>query len=1047
MHDFFRWRSVDMRRVITTAFALLALLHLSGGPVRAQSTTGTIRGHVRDAQGLALPGVTVSVTSPNLQGVRSAVTAENGDYVLTLLPSGTYTVTFELSGFQRVQRTVGLAPTQDLPIEVEMGPAGLAEEVNVVGQRADVLTQTAQVATNFSQDLIASLPTNRDINAYLLLAPAVHPTGPNGGYSIAGSTSFDSLYLVNGVTVNENLRGQANDLYIEDAIQETTVATAGISAEYGRFSGGVVNVVTKSGGNTFSGSFRESLFNDRWRTLTPFEETAIAADPSHRELRVDKTVPTHEYTIGGPILRDKLWFFTAGRLQTQSEGRSLVATNIPYTFKRPTQRYEAKGTLSLTSNHRFQGAYTKVLDEQQNNTFNTAASMDLNSLYTRKTPQDLSVVNYSGVLTSRLFVEALFSQRHFTFDGDGAQSTDLIDGTLMVDNSQGYRFWSATFCGICDPTTRDNLDLYAKGTYFLSTGGAGSHTVTFGVDSFDDKIFSNNHQSGSDYRIYNTETIIRGAGENAVIYPVSLGDGSTFIQWNPIPLGSAGSNFRTYSTFANDSWRVNGRLTANIGLRWDKNHGEDQAGNLVAKDSAFSPRLGVVVDPLGDQKWSLTASYAQYVAAINSGIADLSSDGGNPQTFRFAYRGPSINADPNAPALTSTPDAIRQIFDWYFANGGATLPYLSQPDIPGVTPQIRGDLESPNVLEYAAGVNRQFGNRAALRADFVYRKYRDFYASRTDTTTGTIANALGETFDLTLIENTNLLTRRYKGLTTQGTYRFAARTDVGGTYTLSRTWGNFNGENVVSGPITAGVLSYPEYAQESWNYPEGDLQVDQRHRARLWANVGVPKISNLTLSLLETLESGVPFGPNNINAANANGVDPRPYVANPGYLTPPDGTVTNYFFPVDCSNVPAAVTQAGFDCTNGRSRDAFRTVGQKRTDLGINYTFRVPTGRRSLEFFAHADVVNLFDQSQLCGCGGTVFGNQNQHGGGVTQTRIDQTVRTNASHPALYAPFNPFTTTPVQGMNWNYGPNFGKALNRFAYTTPRMFRVSVGVRF
>jgi hypothetical protein len=373
-------------RLMKAALVLLTLLHLCGGTARGQSTTGTIRGHVNDAQGLALPGVTVSVTSPNLQGVRTAVTAENGDYVLTVLPSGTYTVTFELSGFQRVTRTVGLAPTQDLPVEVELGPATVSEEVTVVGQRADVLTQTAQVATNFKGDLIANLPTNRDINAYLLLAPAVHPTGPNGGYSIAGSASFESLFLVNGVTVNENLRGQANDLYIEDAIQETTVATAGISAEYGRFSGGVVNVVTKSGGNLFSGSFRESLFNDKWRTLTPFEVTAIANDPAHRELRVDKTVPSHEYTFGGPVMKDKLWFFTAGRLQTQSEGRTLVATGIPYTFKRPTQRYEGKATLSLTSNHRFQGTYSKVVDEQENNTFNTAASVDRNSLYTRKTP-------------------------------------------------------------------------------------------------------------------------------------------------------------------------------------------------------------------------------------------------------------------------------------------------------------------------------------------------------------------------------------------------------------------------------------------------------------------------------------------------------------------------------------------------------------------------------------------------------------------------------------------------------------------------------------
>src|SRR5262249_42604916 len=155
------------------------------------------------------------------------------------------------------------------------------------------------------QDTINQLPTNRSIDSTLLMAPAVHPTGPGGAYSIGGATSFESLFLVNGVTVNENLRGQAIDLYIEDAIQETTVATSGISAEFGRFSGGVVNIVTKSGGNTFSGSFRDTLYNDRWRTLTPYEETTIDADPAHADTRADRTVPTYEYTIGGPIKVDR----------------------------------------------------------------------------------------------------------------------------------------------------------------------------------------------------------------------------------------------------------------------------------------------------------------------------------------------------------------------------------------------------------------------------------------------------------------------------------------------------------------------------------------------------------------------------------------------------------------------------------------------------------------------------------------------------------------------------------------------------------------------
>src|SRR5439155_25306773 len=139
-----------------------------------------------------------------------------------------------------------------VPLVVTMGPAALTETVNVVGSSTAVLTQTASVATNFKQEMIAMLPTNRSLDAVVLRAPAVHPTGPSGNYSIAGAMSFESLYMVNGATVNENIRGQANTLFIEDAVQETTVSTSGISAEFGRFSGGVINVVTKSGTNLFS---------------------------------------------------------------------------------------------------------------------------------------------------------------------------------------------------------------------------------------------------------------------------------------------------------------------------------------------------------------------------------------------------------------------------------------------------------------------------------------------------------------------------------------------------------------------------------------------------------------------------------------------------------------------------------------------------------------------------------------------------------------------------------------------------------------------------
>ena len=786
---------------------------LSAGIASAQSTTGTISGHVSDTQGLALPGVTVSVTSPNLQGVRTTVTSAIGDYVVTLLPPGDYTLTFDLSGFQKQEKRVVLAPTQTLPVDSQLGPASLTEQVTVIGTPAHVLTQTAQVATNLDQDLIATLPTNRDLNAAVLQAPAVHATGPSGAYSISGSNSFESLFMVNGVAITENLRGTPYNLYIEDAIQETTVSVGGVSAEYGRFSGGVVNLVTKSGGNIFSGSFRDTYNNDKWRTLTPFETKAIAADPSPQGIAYRHDRSSLWYTLGGPVVTDRLWFFTAGRLQNQAQGRTLITTNLPYTYNDKTQRYEGKGTYTLASNHHVQANFLKIVETEVNYTFNTSASMDVRSLGDRKDPQGLYTLAYSGVLTPRLFLEARYSTRDFSFINAGAKSTDRIDGTLLLDQSRNNtRYWADTFCGVCTPEARNNKEAFVKGSFFLSTKGTGTHTMVFGYDNFDDIRNANNHQSGSDFRIYGTSSYIVGSD----VIPKFIGsDDTTLIQYNPIPSFSLGSNFRTHSLFFNDAWRVGSHLTANLGVRWDKNHGLDESGALVTKDAAFSPRVGVIWDPTGEGTWAVTGSFAKYVAAISNSIADKSSAAGNAQTYIYYYRGPDINA---SGPVTSTPDALKTLFAWYDANK-ANLVLEENPDIPGLTPQIGPNLHSPFSYRSSSGVSRQF-NRASLRADVTYRKYDDFYASVVNGSTGTVTNSFGQSFDLALIENTDALRRQYSGLTTQGEYRLNGSSQIGGRSTLSHAWGNFEGENVSSGPLAAPMTEYRSTSRRPGIFPK-----------------------------------------------------------------------------------------------------------------------------------------------------------------------------------------------------------------------------------
>ena len=999
---------------------------LSASIAAAQSTTGTISGRVTDSQGLPLPGVTVVATSPNLQGARETVTSENGDYILTLLPPGTYRIVFDLASFQRQERSVGLAPTQILPLQIEMSPAGVTETVLVQGRTADVLTQTSQVATNFDQTLMATLPTQRDYRAVMLMAPAVHPTGPSGSFSVAGSMSFENLYMVNGVSVNENLRGQAQDLIIEDAVQETTVATAGVSAEFGRFGGGVINMVTKSGGNRFSGSYRDTLTNDNWRTLVPKRE----GDPFANDTQINDVVPTHEYTIGGPVLRDRVWFFTAGRLQTNAVNRQLVITNIPYVFTDQNRRYEGKLTYLLDANHRLQGAYTKINRDLKNDTFNTTTSMDMKSLYDRSLPEDLFTIGYTGVITPKLFVEGRYSHRDLTFIGSGSKFTDIQKGTLLVDPA-GRRYNAPTFCGVCTDEERDNQDVFVKGSYFLSSKSSGSHNVSVGFDTFNDRRLANNYQSGSNYRLINAPAVLNGTDLVATFV-----SGTTQFQWNPIFVESQGTKFRTYSLFANDNWAIGPRISANLGLRWDRNDGVDSNGLLVADTSAISPRLGVVVDPLGNQKWSVTGSVAKYVSGLLNSIADQTSPAGNSDQYNFVYTGPSINTDPAT--RISNEDAIQRMFDWFNANGGATLPLTGTPSVRGVTPQVRASLDSPNVWEYAFGVNRQFGSRAAVRADFVYRNYGGFYVQQTDMSTGHAvddrsfapASVRGRAYDLTILTNDTggVFNRQYKGVSMQGEYRAGTMLDFGANYTLSRAWGNLEGETVPNGPIAAGSggrespLSYPEY-RGGWNYPEGDLSIDQRHRARLWVNVS-PWSGGLTLSVLQALESGVPYSASNQNGSFVNGVDPRPWVTNPGYLNAPDGANTQYFF---------------------TARDAFRLEGQKRTDFAAMYNYGLSAGGSSkVNLFIQAQLINVFNQFQLCGCGGSAAF---ALGGNVQNQTVDTAVRTNVTNPTLYQAFNPFTTTPVEGVNWAKSPTFGKALNRFAYTTPRTFRLTFGVRF
>ena len=973
----------------------------------AQNPTGTLTGRVSDSAGGAMPGVTVSASSAALQGVRTTTTGPNGDYKIAFLPAGTYQINYELEGFSTSVRTLKMSAAQNTVSDISMEVGAVAEEIIVTSQQA-VISETNTGAATITFDELEGLPIRRDLSNAVRLAPGVAASGfRSNGPSISGAPSFENLFMINGVVINENVRSTVLDLFIEDAILETTTSVSGVSAEYGRFTGGVVNAVTKSGGNEFQGSLRVNLENEDWESATPLTNS-----------QADDISETYEATLGGFFIKDHLWFFGAGRDFTDNEEATTDITLTSYPRTEEERRLEGKLTLSLTTSHSIIGSYLEIDRTRTNTDFGTI--LDLRSLNAnRADPQEITSVNYTGILTKSAFVEAQFSQRDFIIGSGSGGPRDLINGTLIRTRGEGFRYWAPTFCAECPDEERNNENFLVKGSYFLSSESAGSHDIVFGYDTFEDIRSVINHQTGSDFTVYGSD-VVRDAGGDPVIDPAS---GSAIPIFDPnassVPWVrwfavfnedlQRPTSFNTNSFYVNDNWQLNDKWSFNLGARYDENDGIDSAGQQVSDDSKVSPRLGVSYDVKGDGDLVLRGSWGTYVAGLANGVADDASPGGAIGDLRYDYAGPAINVGcvPGVNCLTAD-QVLVQVFNWYESQGGVfnladlnpnapITQFQNLNDVPGATLQVAGGIESPSVDELTFGVTKRLGNNGLFRADVVLREWNDFYGDRTNTDTGQVDTSTGPA-DVTFLGNfSSNVERDYQGLQTQFRYRLTDRLNTAVNYTLAKTEGNFLGESSNSGPLTASTESYPQYREARWNYPTGDLRVDQRHTLRAWATYDIldNERHNLSVSWLENFFSGQPYG------ATAT-IDPRQYVDNPGFATPPS-SVTYYF----------------------TDRDAFHSDDIHRSDVSLNYSFHFSALGRDFEVYIQPEMINVFGEE-----------------GVVDPQGLD----TNEGIRTL-ARFNPFTETPVEGVNWEKRSTFGQPLNENDYQQARTFRLSVGFRF
>ncbi|HEU5161971.1 MAG TPA: TonB-dependent receptor, partial [Thermoanaerobaculia bacterium] len=970
-----------MRRSQRVLPIVLALA-LVAGALLAQGTTSALTGRVVH-DGAGLPGVTVTITSPNMQGERVEITDVNGNYNFPAIPPGDYTVSFSMDGMAPVQKTTRVALAATQRVNAEMSLTAVAEAITVTAAAPAVL-ETTEVQTNFTNQEVDNLPVTRTVQGIVSLSPGVNTNGPNANprstnppsIVISGAQAYDSLFLVNGAVTNENLRGQTESLFIEDAIEETTIMTGSISAEYGRFTGGVVSAITKSGGNDFSGSIRDSLSNPAWTDVTPRGEPKADSVLNH----------TYEATLGGRILRDRLWFFGAGRMFEQDIPNFFTDSDIqaPTTIQ-TDERLEVKLTGQIAQGHNLVGSYlTYEVDQTPHCAFGCwdVTTMDLDG---RQIPREMMTANYNGVITSNFLLEAGYSTRDQVFEGSGGNhvTTDFTNPRDVALGMWGYDFtaggaWgSPIFCGVCDAEVRENEYYNVKGTYYLATEATGSHSIVFGYENFAESRFANNYQSGSNFDLYIYSGISPTRTESGELRPVfSAGD---LLLWWPIFEFSQGSDFVTHSLFINDKWDLSPKWSFNAGVRYDKNDGVDSAGNSISKDSNFSPRLGAIYDLRGDGRMRLNASYSRYVSRIQEGIGG-NNGGGNPSTFSWEYDGPDIGGPDSG---MDSFDVLEAAYRWFLGIGGTeNTSHLVGASIPGLNTIMTGDLKSPNVDEITIGFGSQVGANGYFRADLIDRTWNDFYALFTPPNDQVPSPSGQGNLDNQIYGNTNDVERTYQAVQLQAAYRALPRLNFGGNYTWSQIEGNGEGENAGSGPITDSIHFYPEYRAFDANSPVGPLLSDQTHKARLWASYDQPlgALGNLNISLLERFDSGRPY------SAFTAALPVADYVDNPGYATPPDSV--EYFF---------------------SDRGEYRWEDTFSTDLALNWS----TALFGVNVFAEGEVLNLLDESAQ------INGN---------------------TSVSVLEPFNPFTETPVEGVHWAKGSNFGKATSVNHYQLPRTYR-------
>lgn len=985
----------------------IALLALCAPVAFAQELTGSIRGTVTDPSGSVVAGATVTASGPALVRPREATTDADGNYFLGSLPAGIYTISAQQTGFSTVQKEdVSLQLGRELSLDLALSVGGVAEVVNVTAGTEAIDVTSSKTVTNISQERIDNTPRGRSFDSILQLAPGVRPEPKAGnegvgGISVDGASGAENAFILDGVEVTDVRKGQLRraDSIPFEFIREVQVKSGGFEAEYGGATGGVVNVVTKSGSNEFHGetaySFTNSALNSNFRGFWQIDPANTArADffrPSEQANEYYARYPG--FSIGGPIFKDRLTFFTSYFPEFIKTDRTIDYPTGAQTFRQNIVRHyglarlDYAPTSKIQINSSFIWTPTKVTGALPNADPRVAPPTNDLRAQGGFTPSNSTSASITWTPTSRLIVSGRFGYKYLNDKGptlngaftagagpyglpgdsfreyftNSSQQTDPPVPAQFAGNT-GFRNISPNFLTLRDITTRHNL--YMDVSYITSLFGQQHIFKTgYALNRLSNDV-EDDYVNGY-FRIFWGEDFSRG--------PITGARGTYgHYYWEDGVRHNAKVNSRNQGFYVQDAWKAHPRLNLNLGVRFENEYlppyKAEVNGIQVANPVSFgwkdkiAPRIGVAWDVRGNGSWKISGSYGHYFDVMKYELARGAFGGDFWISHVYRLDNPNLTLLSRAnPAALGT-----QITEF----DNRTVPINAAGELEGIDPDIKPyqqrefTVTSEHQLTQTQVLAFRYTRKRLIRAiedigildetgSEVYVIGNPGFGQRSS------SNNFLQGVEVQLKPGQSLVPKarrdydafevRFDGRLTEGRAR---NLSYFLSYTLSRLYGNFSGlansdENGRSDPSVSRAfdLPYGNFDQNG-NNVYGRLGTDRPHAFTAFVNLPVRWAAGTTnLGVSQVAYSGTP-------------------------LTT-EVTVIVPIFPF------------------GRG-DLGRTEAYTQTDLLLQHTYNI-TERVGLRF--EANVQNLFNQAAVLNVRSRLNRNGNITaigGNGITDTIAGQ---------------------------------------------------------